>query len=74
MNFFIISSSFRTFFILYNYNTLIAGYPYYLSRLSPVLLSFFFPQTLLETAVYLMVLEIKRYKSPLAYSSFIKQT
>ena len=41
MNFFIITSSFRTFFILYNYNTLIAGYPYYLSRLSPVLLSFF---------------------------------
>ena len=65
MNFFIISSSFLTFFILYNYNALIAGYPDYLSRLSRVLLSFF-PQTLLETAVYLMVLEIKRYKSPLA--------
>ena len=73
MNFFIISSSFLTFFILYNYNALIAGYPDYLSRLSRVLLSFF-PQTLLETAVYLMIVEIKRYTSPLAYSSFIKQT
>ena len=73
MNFFIISSSFLTFFILYNYNALIAGYPDYLSRLSRVLLSFF-PQTLLETAVYLMTVEIKKYKSPLAYSSFIKQT
>ena len=73
MNFFIILSSFLTFFILYNYNALIAGYPDYLSRLSRVLLSFF-PQTLLETAVYLMTVEIKKYKSPLAYSSFIKQT
>ena len=73
MNFFIISSSFLTFFILYNYNALIAGYPDYLSRLSRVLLSFF-PQTLLETAVYLMIVEIKKYTSPLAYSSFIKQT
>ena len=72
MNFFIISSSFLTFFILYNYNALIAGYPDYLSRLSRVLLSFF-PQTLLETAVYLMIVEIKKYTSPLAYSSFIKQ-
>ena len=43
MNFFIISSSFLTFFILYNYNALIAGYPDYLSRLSRLLLSFFFP-------------------------------
>ena len=74
MNFFIISSSFLTFFILYNYNALIAGYPDYLSRLSRLLLSFFFPQTLLETAVYLMIVEIKKYTSPLAYSSFIKQT
>ena len=73
MNFFIISSSFLTFFILYNYNALIAGYPDYLSRLSRVLLSFF-PQTLLETAVYLTIVEIKKYTSPLAYSSFIKQT
>ena len=73
MNFFIIAPSFLTFFILYNYNALIAGYPDYLSRLSRVLLSFF-PQTLLETAVYLMIVEIKKYTSPLAYSSFIKQT
>ena len=73
MNFFIISPCFLTFFILYNYNALIAGYPDYLSRLSRVLLSFF-PQTLLETAVYLMIVEIKKYTSPLAYSSFIKQT
>ena len=73
MNFFIISSSFLTFFILYNYNALIAGYPDYLSRLSRVLLSFF-PQTLLETAVYLTIVENKKYTSPLAYSSFIKQT
>ena len=73
MNFFIIMPSFLTFFILYNYNALIAGYPDYLSRLSRVLLSFF-PQTLLETAVYLMIVEIKKYTSPLAYSSFIKQT
>ena len=73
MNFFIITPSFLTFFILYNYNALIAGYPDYLSRLSRVLLSFF-PQTLLETAVYLMIVEIKKYTSPLAYSSFIKQT
>ena len=73
MNFFIIRPSFLTFFILYNYNALIAGYPDYLSRLSRVLLSFF-PQTLLETAVYLMIVEIKKYTSPLAYSSFIKQT